>query len=150
MKHYTYGWSPVDQSLAPFPTSPSPWDSSLMHFLFFVSYLPVGPSLSQHPLLPKEICSGLGCARWFSSQPPQPVWNTAGIRRYLPVMLTNKVPLEQGLALLQHRAIAGCFKPHSLPNSSVPFSQKSLRVASITARNQCLLMSLQEGRTLTS
>ena len=42
----------------------------------------------------------------------------------------------------------GRFKPHGLPNSTVPFSQKPLQVAYITAENQCLLMSLQEGRNI--
>ena len=70
------------------------------------------------------------------------------IHSYFPVTLTNEVLLEQGLASLQHQAIAGCFKPHRLPNSIVPFSQKSLQVAYIKAENQCLQMSLQEGRNI--
>lgn len=49
LKHYTYGWGPVDPSLVPFPDIPSWERSSLMPWLFIVSYFLSCPSLPVPP-----------------------------------------------------------------------------------------------------
>lgn len=74
-----------------------------------------------------------------------------GIRQQsqrFPCYSNRRGAIRVGLSTVQHQATARCFKPHRLPNSIVPFGQKSLPVAYITAKNQCLQISLQEGRNI--
>lgn len=129
---------PIGSSLVGFPAPPSPERSSLMHWLCIVSHFPTCPSYLRKSLLGYDVLSGFRCRRFGIRQHSQ----------WFPCYLNKWGAIRAGLGIAQHQAIAGCFKPHRLPNSIVPFSQKSLPVAYITAKNQCLQISLQEGRNI--